>query len=89
MTQEQRQESIATQRRVYLTAVFAAVILLGSQVAMAVKLIEARHEIRALRGEFATVAGDVTAHDEMLETFGDDVSVLERRMTKLAGGEGR
>lgn len=44
------------------------------------ELVRARHELRILRGEFQTVAEDVTEHDEMLETLGDDVTLLEGRV---------
>lgn len=46
----------------------AALILL--QAYTAIKLTEARHEIRTLKD-------DVTLHDEMLETVGDAVTKLE------------
>jgi hypothetical protein len=44
--------------------------LLGIQAYTAIMLTQARHEIRTLKD-------DVTLHDEMLETVGDAVTVLE------------
>lgn len=51
-----------------------ALFLLGAvQLFTVVKLIEARHEVRFLTGE-------VTTHDDMLETLGDDVTLLEGKV---------
>ena len=56
----------------YLLLVVALAFL---QAFTCVKLIETRHELRVL-------SGDVTLHDEMLETLGDDLTVLEQREGK-------
>jgi hypothetical protein len=53
----------------YLLLVVALAFL---QAFTCVKLIETRHELRVL-------SGDVTMHDEMLETLGDDLTMLEQR----------
>lgn len=56
----------------YLLLVVALAFL---QAFTCVKLIETRHELRVL-------SGDVTLHDEMLETLGDDLTILEQREDK-------
>lgn len=56
----------------YLLLVVALAFL---QALTCIKLIETRHELRVL-------SGDVTLHDEMLETLGDDLTVLEQREGK-------
>lgn len=56
----------------YLLLVVALAFL---QAFTCVKLIETRHELRVL-------SGDVTLHDEMLETLGDDLTILEQREGK-------
>lgn len=56
----------------YLLLVVALAFL---QAFTCIKLIETRHELRVL-------SGDVTLHDEMLETLGDDLTVLEQREGK-------
>lgn len=53
----------------YLLLVVALAFL---QAFTCIKLIETRHELRVL-------SGDVTLHDEMLETLGDDLTMLEQR----------
>lgn len=56
----------------YLLLVVALAFL---QAFTCIKLIETRHELRVL-------SGDVTLHDEMLETLGDDLTILEQREGK-------
>lgn len=56
----------------YLLLVVALAFL---QAFTCIKLIETRHELRVL-------SGDVTLHDEMLETLGDDLTVFEQREGK-------
>ena len=56
----------------YLLLVVALAFL---QAFTCIKLIETRHELRVL-------SGDVTMHDEMLETLGDDLTILEQREGK-------
>lgn len=56
----------------YLLLVVALAFL---QAFTCIKLIETRHELRIL-------SGDVTLHDEMLETLGDDLTLLENREGK-------
>lgn len=70
------------------------VILASLWLFSTIQLIQARHEIRTLRGEFVgraefqQVAEDVSEHDEMLETVGDDVTILEAEVKALAAKKG-
>lgn len=52
---------------------YILVILVLVQLFTTFQLIQARHEVRLLSGE-------VTMHDEMLETLGDDITVIENKM---------
>ena len=51
------------------------------QVWTCVALVNARHELRRMRGEFASLREDVDEHDGMLEQTGDALDRVERRLS--------
>lgn len=56
------------------------IALIISQAYLSIQLIGARHELRAMRGEFALLQSDVEDHDGTIEQITDD-------MDAIAGGK--